>query len=117
MHPDDGELDEAMRECMAACDECSKVCLQHIRHCLDLGGRHDDADHIAVLLTCASVCRSASELMAIGSEWHPTFCDLCAQVCEECAEHCAELGEMDDCVEACRNCAATCRAMVAEAIA
>jgi len=67
-----------------------------------------------MLLTCANVCRSASELMSIGSDWYPTVCDLCAQVCEECAEACAAMDDMEDCVAACRHCAETCRIMVAE---
>jgi hypothetical protein len=102
----------AMADCIATCNECNRVCLQHIEHCLSLGGRHSESEHISMLLTCASVCRVASDLMAIESDWYATMCDLCAQVCEECADACEELGDMDECVAACQDCAEECRAMI-----
>ena len=105
---------DPVEACIATCAECSQICLAHVRHCLEIGGEHAAAAHIAMLLTCANVCRTASELMSIGSDWYPTVCDLCAQVCEECAEHCATMDDMEDCVAACRHCAQTCRIMVAE---
>lgn len=105
---------ETMARCIAACNECNRVCLLHIQHCLSLGDVHAEPGHISTLLTCASVCRTATELMSINSEWHPTVCDLCAQVCDECADQCEELGDMEDCVAACRNCADACREMVGE---
>jgi len=103
--------------CITACNECRRVCLGHVRHCLDIGGEHAEADHIAMLLTSAQVCSAAVELMTIDSEWHPIFCDLCAQVCEDCADECAAMGEMEDCVAACRQCVQSCRQMVAESTA
>lgn len=108
------DTESAMARCIAACNECNRVCLQHIEHCLSLGGTHAEASHISMLLTCATVCRTSTELMSINSEWHPTMCDLCAQVCEECADQCEELGDMEDCVAACQNCADACREMVAD---
>lgn len=110
---DEREL-ETVDACIATCNECSKSCLAHVRHCLDIGGEHAEADHIGMLLTCAQVCRTAAELMTIDSEWYPTVCDLCAQVCEECAEACAAMDDMEACVAACRECAQSCRRMVAE---
>lgn len=111
------ELEQGPVEaCIAACGNCSRVCLHHVRHCLEMGGEHADAAHIAMLLTCANVCRTAAELMTIDSEWYPTMCELCAQVCEECAEACAAMDDMEDCVAACRQCAQSCRLMVAEMV-
>ena len=111
----DEELElETIEACVAACNDCSRVCLGHVRHCLDIGGDHADPDHIAMLLTCAQVCRTAAELMTLDSEWHPTFCDLCAQVCEECADACAAMDDMQECTAACRQCAQSCRRMVSE---
>ena len=111
----DAELElETVEACIAACNECSRICLGHVRHCLDIGGDHADADHIAMLLTCAQVCSTAAELMTLDSEWHPTFCDLCAQVCEECADACAAMDDMEECTAACRQCAQSCRQMVSE---
>lgn len=106
--------DEALAACVAACNECSQVCLQSIEPCLSLGGAYAEPGHIAMLMTCASVCRTATELLSINSEWHPTLCDLCAQVCDECADQCEDLGDMEDCVGACQDCADACREMVGE---
>lgn len=104
--------DPAMARCIAACNDCNRVCLQQIEHCLSLGGAHSEPGHIARLLTCASVCRTASELMSVESDWYATMCDLCAQVCDECADACEELGDMEECVAACQECAEECRSMV-----
>jgi hypothetical protein len=105
---------DAIESCVVACGNCSRVCLGHVRHCLELGGDHGEPAHIAGLLTCANICRTAAELMTIDSEWHPTVCDLCAQVCEECADACAAMDDMEACVAACRQCAQACRIMVGE---
>jgi hypothetical protein len=105
---------DSVEACVAACGQCSQICLTHVRHCLEIGDEHAAAAHIAMLLTCAHVCRTASDLMSIDSDWYPTVCDLCAQVCEECAEACAAMDDMQDCAAACRHCAHTCRTMVAE---
>lgn len=105
---------DSIESCRVACETCSRVCLGHVRHCLELGGDHAEAAHIAMLLTCANICRTAAELMTIDSEWHPTVCDLCAQVCEECADAYAAMDGMEDCVAACRQCAQACRIMVGE---
>lgn len=106
------EGDTGLERCIALCNECNRVCLQQIEHCLSLGGAHSEPGHISTLLTCASVCRTTSELMSIESDWYATMCDLCAQVCDECADACEELGEMEECVAACQDCAEECRAMV-----
>ena len=106
------EGDGDLARCIAACNECNRVCLQQIEHCLTLGGRHSGPEHIAMLLTCASVCRTASELLAIESDWYATLCDLCAQVCDECADACEDLGEMETCAAVCQDCAEECRSMV-----
>ena len=108
------EADNAIATCIDACNECSRVCLQHIEHCLTLGGAHAEAGHISMLLACATVCRTAAELMSLNSGWHPTLCDVCAQVCDECSDECEELGDMEDCVSACQDCAEACREMVDE---
>jgi hypothetical protein len=106
--------DSGMAGCIAACNECNRICLQQIEHCIALGGEHSAPEHIAMMLTCASVCRVTAELMSIESDWYATMCDLCAQVCDECADACEELGEMDECVAACQACAEECRAMVGD---
>jgi Domain of Unknown Function (DUF326) len=110
------EEDTAMTRCIVACNECNRVCLQHIEHCLSLGREHAEPAHISMLLTCATVCRTTSELVSLNSEWHPTMCDLCAQVCDECADECEQLDDMEDCVAVCQDCADACREMVGEQV-
>jgi hypothetical protein len=106
------ENDPDIQACLEACAECSSVCRQHVKHCLELGEDHADPAHIGMLLTCATVCDATAQLVSLDSEWHPTLADVCSQVCDECAESCEELDEMESCVEACRACAEACRAMV-----
>lgn len=104
--------DGTMAECQQACADCARICHEHVRHCLTLGGEHAAPDHIAMLLTCAQVCATAGTLMALESDWHTTFCDLCAQVCDECAEACEDMDDMEECADACRECADACREML-----
>ena len=105
---------DLVESCALACGNCSRTCLKQVRHCLEIGGDDEDPAHVAMLLTCANVCRTAAELMAINSEWYPTLCDLCAQVSEECADACATMDQMEVCVTACRQCAQACRIMVSD---
>jgi hypothetical protein len=104
--------DPEVDACLDACVDCSRVCRQHVRHCLELGEAHAEPAHIGMLLTCATVCDATAQLVALDSEWHPTHADLCAQVCDECADACEDMEDMEACVEACRACAEACRSMV-----
>ncbi len=35
-----------MQECIDRCQSCQEVCLASVAHCLEMGGKHADADHI-----------------------------------------------------------------------
>lgn len=62
---------------------------------------------------CASVCRSAAELMSIGGSHATLLCAACADICEACAREC-ESHDMDhcqECAEECSACAEECRKM------
>ena len=105
-----------MRECIANCEECAGVCLETIQYCLEQGGRHAEAAHIRLMLSCAEICRTSAAFMHNRSEFHPKVCGVCAEVCLACAESCERFGDdpqMQRCAEVCRRCADSCRRMAA----
>ena len=109
-------LSAEMKKCIEACHSCEQVCLTTVTHCLQKGGRHAEATHIATLLACAELCASSAALMAMGSDLSARQCALCAEACERCARSCEALGDdpqMKACAEECRRCAESCRRMAA----
>lgn len=105
-----------MEACIEACRECARICTETVRHCLEMGGEHADARHIALLLDCAQICQTSADFMLRGSDLSPRICAACAAVCAACAESCERFGDdaaMRACAEACRRCAESCRAMAA----
>ena len=104
-----------MRECIELCSDCHDACLETVRHCLDRGGEHAAASHIAALLDCAQTCDASRDLMLRGSDLHGEMCGVCADACERCAESCETIGADDDvmrsCAAMCRRCAESCRSM------
>lgn len=108
------QMNSDMLDCIRACHDCHTICLSvATNHCLQLGGQHAEPQHIQLMLSCAEICQSAANFMAIGSERHRDLCRLCADVCRECARECEQLGDMDDCVAACLRCAESCERMAA----
>ena len=108
-------LSTEMKQCIDACQSCEQVCLTTAAHCLEKGGRHAEAKHIAALLDCAQLCASSAALMARHSELSAKHCALCAEACERCAKSCDALAaddpQMKACAEECRRCADSCRRM------
>lgn len=100
--------DQCIQHCLACAETCTAMAMGH---CLDMGGEHIAHDHLALMLGCAEMCRSAATIMQLGARQHGVVCLACAQLCEACAEDCARLGGMDACVAACRQCAESCRRM------
>jgi hypothetical protein len=104
-----------MQACIEVCTECQRVCLASAQKCLQMGGRHADADHVRTLLDCAEICRTSADFMIRGSEHHGITCGACAEICRACAESCETVGgpEMEACAEVCRRCADSCQRMAA----
>jgi hypothetical protein len=103
---------QGMQECIAACEQCHRTCLQMaMTHCLAMGGKHVEAKHFQLMMNCAEICQTAADFMLSGSKFHQRVCALCAEICEACAKSCKEVGGMDDCVNACNRCAESCRKM------
>ncbi|WP_081448375.1 four-helix bundle copper-binding protein [Fulvimarina pelagi] len=103
-----------MQSCIDDCLACYRSCLSMATgHCLRMGGKHAEEQHLTHMHACAEICRTASHLMVIGSKHAPSVCAVCAEICEECAKECERVGDMDDCVAACRQSAESCRKMAA----
>jgi hypothetical protein len=102
-----------MKSCIEACQSCETVCLETISHCLQLGGRHAEHSHIALMSACADICATSARVMAVGSDVHARVCQVCADICDLCAADCDALGgaEMKRCADECRKCADECRRM------
>lgn len=100
---------EACNACAVACNHCALACLDeetvsHLKRCIQLD------------LECASLCRSASEIMSLGSIHSRDICKICAVACHACAEECEKHAQMGmehcrECAEACRKCAQACEEM------
>jgi len=100
------------RDCIDACTRCHEVCEHMIfQHCLRLGGKHVEPEHLKLMADCAQICGTSADFMSRGSPRHAQTCGICAEICEACADDCERIGDMDDCVQACRRCARACRAM------
>ncbi len=54
------QLSEAMHECIDRCQTCEATCIETVSHCLVMGGRHAEADHIQLLMSCRAMARSMS---------------------------------------------------------
>jgi hypothetical protein len=105
-----------MQECIDNCTKCHAICVETITHCLGMGGRHAEPEHIGLLRDCAQICATSADFMLRGSSHHSRTCAVCAEICARSAESCAALGNdeaMQRCAEACRRCAESCRRMAA----
>jgi hypothetical protein len=107
-------MDQALQRCIEQCLETHAVCLDTIRHCLQMRDRYATQEHVTTLLDCAEISQTASSYLLRGSALHAGTCALCAEVCTACAVDCESLGEDDRmrvCAESCRRCADACRKM------
>lgn len=105
---------QEMQQCIQACLDCRRECFATAMvHCLKSGGDHVEQSHMALMLSCASMCQTAADFMLSECELHTEVCGVCATVCGACAQSCAELDGMQACERACRACEASCRAMAA----
>jgi hypothetical protein len=103
-----------MERCIQECLDCHSVCLATVQHCLDVGGRHAEKQHITTLLDCAEICQTSANFMLRGSPHHTRTCAVCAEVCRACEQECRSIGAdetMRACAETCRRCAESCERM------
>lgn len=108
-------LSKEMRQCIKECLDCYAICLETVQHCLTMGGKHAEQQHISLLLTCARICETSASAMLLGAQQHAETCRACATICHACAEHCRRMGKGDEtmqrCAETCERCAASCERM------
>ena len=103
-----------MQQCVDECLSCYSICAQTIQHCLEIGGKHAEVNHIRTLADCAEICRTTADFMVRGSPLHTRTCDACAAICRACEEECRRMADdemMQQCAEACRRCAESCERM------
>ncbi len=104
-------LSDEAHECIDACMQCSDSCTDTLRHCLDLGGKHAERTHIALLKICAETCGLTAKAIVLGSTVQAELMDACQKISLACAEDCESMGEdaeMQKCAEFCRQCAHAC---------
>ena len=60
-----------MQSCIEACSHCHQVCLQiALGHCLNTGGKHVEAEHFRLMMSCAEICQASANLQLGGSVFH-----------------------------------------------
>lgn len=65
-HQTASHLDTRMQECVDECLSCYATCVATIAHCLALGGKHAEADHIKLLADCARICSTSAGFHGAG---------------------------------------------------
>lgn len=104
-----------MTTCITNCRDCWQRCTETVRHCLQMGGKHADEAHIALMLTCARMCATSAEAMMLGTRAHRDTCRACAALCRACADDCRRIGgddkAMQECAAMCDRCAESCERM------
>ncbi|MDG0816297.1 four-helix bundle copper-binding protein [Bdellovibrio svalbardensis] len=115
----DNQLEQAnsiLQDCIDNCTECSRLCLQLIPHCLDVGGEHATSEHINILHVCSIICETNAKLMTLDSEFYHDLCRLSAEVSTACAADCDALSKNDaimvEGAEICRKTAESCNRML-----
>ena len=107
--------DEPTTDSVATLLGCYKSCMETVTHCLDMGGKHANAEHINLLLDCAKICSLAADFSARDSQNQAELHALCADICQQCADDCEKLADadtqMEECAQVCRECAEMCEAM------
>ena len=113
--PHSKHITDEMRHSIDNCLHCYNICEETINHCLRMGGRHADPEHLILLRDCAEICRTTAGFLLRGSEFHAQNCGVCTVICSQCAEACEHTAEGDQtmqlCADICRQCADSCAAL------
>lgn len=115
VHQTATHLTRELQECIDECQHCHATCVATISHCLELGGKHAEREHISLLADCAQICQTSADFMLRGSRHHGRACAICPELCRVCADDCERIDPKDqmmrECAEACRRCASFCDRM------
>ena len=100
-----------VRRCAQATADCHQYCIETIAYCRQHGGAFAAADHLSLLLDCAELCQTTTDLLLRGSDFAAELATLCAHVSEQCALSCDQFGDRQAraCAGACRRSALLCR--------
>lgn len=106
-----------MKKCSEECISCATVCTETMHHCLHVGGKHAEAEHLTTLLDCADICQTSANFLLRGSSLHVETCRACAAACRACETSCRAMEgeEMKRCADACARCAESCERMASMA--
>ena len=109
------DLTSEMFQCLQNCLDCFSVCNQTLQHCLEMGGKHVEKEHIQLLTDCVKICETSANFLSRNSENHTDICGVCAEICRACADSCSSLKDkvMEKCAEVCNLCADSCEKMSA----
>jgi hypothetical protein len=107
---------ELHRECIAACGDSYRCCMETIVHCIDVNGEHNEPVHLKLLIDCADICGFTLQFLLRGSAHAMALCALCSTICRTCADSCDAFGEqrMSHCADVMRRCADACDGIVRE---
>ena len=114
MHTAEHTISKEMQQCIDECLSCYSFCEQAAQHCLELGGKHAEANHICTIRDCAEICQTSAGFMLRGSAFHTRTCAVCAEVCRACERECRRMGDdqlMQQCADECASCAKSCERM------
>ena len=108
-------MSQDYQECITACQQCAAACDYCASACLHEEDVNEMSKCIQLDIECAVVCRTAAQLMSLGSEKAKDACRICSDLCDACANECGKHKHEHcrECAEACRECAEECRRMAA----
>jgi len=108
-------MSQDYQECITACQQCAAACDYCASACLHEEDVNEMSKCIQLDIECAVVCRTAAQLMSLGSEHANAICQLCADICNACADECGkhDMAHCRRCAEACHACAQECASMAA----
>ncbi len=102
-------LDRETQQCIETCTACYQACTEAITYSLQKGGEYAKAEHIRLLMDCASVCRTCADISLRGGSYEAVE-KACAEVCKKCSEHCDQFDDeiLRKCADLCRACSSNC---------
>jgi hypothetical protein len=103
-----------MQNCMNACMECHKMCMEAMTHCMTKSGKSVDMTMMSMLRDCSEMSMMCMNMMMAGSEFMGRTSMLCAEICDRTVAACEKMtgeAKMTACANACRKCADSCRTM------
>lgn len=105
-------------ECARACGDCARACDMCAAHCANViaEGKKEHLQTLRTCLDCATICSSASCVVAKNGPFSDLICTACAEACKRCGDACVKHANNDpimkQCADECRRCEKACRDML-----